>query len=181
MRMVLDPHFQDWGGKLFTSARSCISEPLWLYVSLIRIRSCCWRDEKRKKKWHTEIKSPESFNSNTFEHKLKDATKQSPNLIIDTSRIKKVRDLKVRNFLVNQMRKQKQIKRMIMVTKRGQIIDISALIWYNKDIEVLAGRSMCRARELLFYAIIILKVRQAVMDMHRFGAFFFILVRLLSP
>ena len=42
----------------------------------------------------------------------------------------------------------------------------------NKDIEVLAGRSMCRARELLFYAIIILKVRQAVMDMHRFGAFF---------
>lgn len=75
-----------------------------------------------------EIKSPESFNSNTFEHKLKDATKQSPNLIIDTSRIKKVRDLKVRNFLVNQMRKQKQIKRMIMVTKRGQIIDISSLI-----------------------------------------------------
>jgi len=36
-----------------------------------------------------EIKSPESFNSNTFEHKLKDATKQSPNLIIDTSRMKK--------------------------------------------------------------------------------------------
>lgn len=69
-----------------------------------------------------EIKSPESFNSNTFEHKLKDATKQSPNLIIDTYRIKKVRDLKVRNFLVNQMRKQKQIKRMIMVTKRGQIM-----------------------------------------------------------
>ena len=63
-----------------------------------------------------------------FEHKLKDATKQSPNLIIDTSRMKKVRDLKVRNFLVNQMRKQKQIKHMIMVTKRGQIIDISALI-----------------------------------------------------
>ena len=75
-----------------------------------------------------EIKSPESFNSNTFEHKLKDATKQSPNLIIDTSRIKKVRDLKVRSFLVNQMRKQKQIKKMIMITKHGQIIDISTLI-----------------------------------------------------
>lgn len=75
-----------------------------------------------------EIKSPESFNSNTFEHKLKDATKQSPNLVIDTSRIKKVRDLKVRSFLVNQMRKQKQIKKMIMITKHGQIIDISTLI-----------------------------------------------------
>lgn len=75
-----------------------------------------------------EIKSPESFNTNTFEHTLKDATKQSPNLIIDTHRIKRVRDSKVRAFLIAQMRKQKQIKNMIMVTKRGQIIDISALI-----------------------------------------------------
>ena len=75
-----------------------------------------------------EIKSPESFNANTLEHTLKDAIKQSPNLIIDTSRIKKVRDLKARTFLVNQMRKQKQIRNIIMITKRGQIIDISALI-----------------------------------------------------
>ena len=75
-----------------------------------------------------EIKSPESFNSNTLEHKLKNATKQSPNLIIDTSRIKKVRDLKVRNFLVSQMQKQKQIKKIIMITKHGQIVDISTLI-----------------------------------------------------
>lgn len=75
-----------------------------------------------------EIKSPESFNPNTFEHTLKDATRQSPNLIIDTSRIKKVRDLKVRAFLISQMRMQKRIKNIIMITKRGQIIDISALI-----------------------------------------------------
>lgn len=75
-----------------------------------------------------EIKSPESFNSNTFEHKLKDTTRQAPNLIIDTSRIKKVRDLKVRSFLVDQIRKQKQIKKMIMITKHGQIVDISTLI-----------------------------------------------------
>lgn len=46
MRMVLDPHCQDWGGKLFTSARSCIAEPLWLYVSLIRIRSCCCQKKR---------------------------------------------------------------------------------------------------------------------------------------
>ena len=78
---------------------------------------------------HTaDIKSPEAFNANTFEHTLKNAVKQSPNLIIDTFRMKKVRDLKVRNFLVNQMRKQKQIKKIIMITKRGQIVDISALV-----------------------------------------------------
>lgn len=75
-----------------------------------------------------EIKSPEAFNTNTFEHTLKNAIKQSPNLIIDTSRMKKVRDLKVRNFLVSQKRKQKQIKKLIMITKHGQIIDISSLI-----------------------------------------------------
>lgn len=75
-----------------------------------------------------EIKSPESFNANTFEHTLKNATRQSPNLIIDTSRLKKVRDSKIQTFLINQMRKQKQIKKMIMITKRGRIIDISMLV-----------------------------------------------------
>lgn len=34
-------HCHDWGGKLLTSARSCTAEPLWVYVSLILIRSCC--------------------------------------------------------------------------------------------------------------------------------------------
>ena len=79
-------------------------------------------------KMEFEIKSPESFNANTLEHKLKDAVKQSPNIIMDTFRIKKVHDVKIMNFLINQARKQKQIKHLIMVTKRGQIIDISALI-----------------------------------------------------
>ena len=37
-----DHHCHDWGGKLLTSARSCTAEPLWVYVSLILIRSCCW-------------------------------------------------------------------------------------------------------------------------------------------
>ena len=75
-----------------------------------------------------EIKSPESFNPNTLEHKLKDATKQSPNIIIDSSRMRKIRDDKVRMFLVNQVRKQKQIKKMLFITKKGQIIDIFGLI-----------------------------------------------------
>ena len=56
------------------------------------------------------------------------AVRQSPNLIIETSRMKKVKDLKVRRFLINQMHKQKQIKNIIMITKHGQIIDISALV-----------------------------------------------------
>ncbi len=75
-----------------------------------------------------EIKSPESFNTNTLEHTIKDALKQSPNIIIDTSRIRKIRDSKIRSFLANLAKRQKQIKRLIMITKRGQIIDILSLI-----------------------------------------------------
>lgn len=75
-----------------------------------------------------EIKSPEGFNPNTFEHTLKDALKQSPNIIIDSSRIKKVRDNKIRAFLVGQVRKHKQIKKMLFITKQGRIVDIFGLI-----------------------------------------------------
>lgn len=75
-----------------------------------------------------EIKSPRSFNANSFEHTLKRGIRQSPNLIIDSSRMKGVRDDKIRVFLVNQARKQKQIKKLLFITKRGQIVDISAFI-----------------------------------------------------
>lgn len=75
-----------------------------------------------------EIKSPKSANSNTLEHILKKALKQSSNIIIDTSKMKNVRDDNTRRFLINQVRIRKQIKKLIMISKRGQIIDISSLV-----------------------------------------------------
>ena len=75
-----------------------------------------------------EIKSPKSANANSLEHILKKAVKQSCNIIIDTSRMKNIRDNNTRRFLVNQARLRKQIKKLIMITKQGQIIDVSALI-----------------------------------------------------
>lgn len=75
-----------------------------------------------------EIKSPKTSNTNSLEHLLKKALKQSPNIIIDTSRMKHSRDDNIRKFLVAQAKSRKQIKKLIMVTKHGQIIDISALI-----------------------------------------------------
>ena len=75
-----------------------------------------------------EIKSPKSANSNTLEHVLKKALKQSSNIIIDTSRMKNVRDDNTRRFLINQVRIRKQIKKLIMISKQGQIIDISSLV-----------------------------------------------------
>ena len=75
-----------------------------------------------------EIKSPKSANANSLEHILKKAVKQSCNIIIDTSRMKNIRDDNTWRFLVNQSRLRKQIKKLIMITKQGQIIDVSVLI-----------------------------------------------------
>ena len=75
-----------------------------------------------------EIKSPKSANANSLEHILKKAVKQSCNIIIDTSRMKNVRDDNTRRFLVNQVRIRRQINNLIMITKQGQIIDISVLV-----------------------------------------------------
>lgn len=74
-----------------------------------------------------EIKSPKTVSANTLEHLLKKGLRQCSNLIIDTSRTK-MRDDKVCSFLVAQMRKTKQIKKMLLITKKGQIIDIFGLI-----------------------------------------------------
>lgn len=75
-----------------------------------------------------EIKSPKSANSDTLEHILKKALKQSSNIIIDTSRMKNTCDDNTRRFLINQVRIRKQIKKLIMISKQGQIIDISSLV-----------------------------------------------------
>ncbi len=75
-----------------------------------------------------EIKSPKSANANSLEHILKKAVKQSCNIIIDTSRMKNVRDDNTRRFLINQVRIRRQINNLIMITKQGQIIDVSALV-----------------------------------------------------
>lgn len=74
-----------------------------------------------------EIKSPKSSNANSLEHLLKKALTQSCNIIFDTSRMKNARDDNTYNFLITQFKVRKQIKRLIMVTKKGKIIDISNL------------------------------------------------------
>ena len=77
-----------------------------------------------------EIKSPLTDKANTLEHMIKRALRQSPNLIIDSSRTngKKIRDDQIRKFLVAKARRHKQIKRMLFITRHGQIIDIKGLV-----------------------------------------------------
>ena len=75
-----------------------------------------------------EIKSPRSAVANSLEYTLKKALKQSENIIFDTSRIRHVKDDNIRRFLVNQMKMRKQIRRLLMITKKGQIIDIGGMV-----------------------------------------------------
>lgn len=75
-----------------------------------------------------EIKSPITNKPDKLERNIKRGLKQSKNIIFDSSRIKKMRDDNLRRFLINKARTQKQIGKLLFVTKKGQIIDIKALI-----------------------------------------------------
>lgn len=75
-----------------------------------------------------ELKAPESFNSNTMDHMIRRAVKQSPNLVIDMCRMKKVNSIKVINFLENYVMEHKSVKKMLLIDKKGRVVDIFSLI-----------------------------------------------------
>lgn len=72
-----------------------------------------------------EIKSPFTNKPDKLERNLKRALKQSKNIIFDSSRTKNIRDDKLYKFLITKAGQQKQIGRLIFITKRGRTIDIS--------------------------------------------------------
>lgn len=74
-----------------------------------------------------EIKSPITNNPKKIIRNVKRALEQSPNVIIDSARIKGMRDDTLRKLLVSRAKDQKTLKRLLLITKRGQIIDIMAL------------------------------------------------------
>ncbi len=78
-----------------------------------------------------EMKSPRSSNTNSMEQLIKDALykKQCPNIIFDSLRLKNVRDEKVVEFLISQVKTRKKIKNMLFVNKHHELIDIFTLIW----------------------------------------------------
>lgn len=74
-----------------------------------------------------EIKSPETDKTRSLEQAIRTALKQCPNIIIDACRMK-IRDDKARSFLLKKCREQKQIKHMLYISKKGEIIDLFELI-----------------------------------------------------
>lgn len=74
-----------------------------------------------------EIKSPETELTRSIEQTIRIALRQSPNIIIDACRLK-MRDDKAIAYLTKKCREQKQIKRMLYISKKNEIIDIFGLI-----------------------------------------------------
>ena len=77
-----------------------------------------------------EMKSPRSFNTNSMEQLIKDALykKQCPNIEFDSLRLKGIRDDKVVEFLISQVKMRNRIKSMLFVNKRHELIDIVKLV-----------------------------------------------------
>lgn len=76
-----------------------------------------------------EIKSPITDNQKKIIRNVKRALEKCPNVIIDSSRIKGVRDDAIQRTLKNKMRDLPGLKKLLLINKRGQIIDISSLVW----------------------------------------------------
>lgn len=71
-----------------------------------------------------EIKSPLTANLPGIERNLKRASKQSPDIIIDSCRTKKLRDQTIQRFLQQKLLQQKSIHRILFINRKREIIDI---------------------------------------------------------
>ena len=75
-----------------------------------------------------EIKSPITNNPKKIIRNVKRALEKCPNVIIDFSRMKNVDDSVAQRILVNKAKDLPRINSLLLINKRGQIIDITSLV-----------------------------------------------------
>ena len=75
-----------------------------------------------------EIKSPITDNPKKIIRNVKRALEKCPNVIIDSSRIKGLSDEAIRRTLKNKVKDLPGLKNLLFINKRGQIVDIIALV-----------------------------------------------------
>ncbi|MBR3594723.1 hypothetical protein IKL45_00585 [Candidatus Saccharibacteria bacterium] len=76
-----------------------------------------------------EMKAPEGSTTKSIERNIVKAVHhQSGNIVIDTIRMKNVRDKSVQSFLVERLREGKGIQRILFVNRKREVIDINALM-----------------------------------------------------
>ena len=75
-----------------------------------------------------EFKSPEGSNIKSIQRNIVRALNQSQNIVIDSFRMKHIQDRSIKNALITRLKAGKGIKRLIFVTRKGEVIDINSLI-----------------------------------------------------
>ena len=75
-----------------------------------------------------ELKSPRTDKLSAIERNLKRASKQSQNIITDTHRLQRLHDASVQKLLIQKLRGQKTIQRLLLVNRKREVIDIASLI-----------------------------------------------------
>ncbi len=75
-----------------------------------------------------EIKSPITSNPKKIVRNIKRALQQSNNVIIDAARIKGMSDKMLCKLLIGRAKDQKTLKRLLLITKSCQVIDIMSFI-----------------------------------------------------
>ena len=75
-----------------------------------------------------EIKSPITDNPKKIIRNVKRALEKSPNVIIDSSRVKGLKDEAIQRALKNRVKDLPGLRSLLFINKRGQIIDVIALI-----------------------------------------------------
>lgn len=71
-----------------------------------------------------EVKSPETTTVKSLQRILRRACRQSPNIILDTARMTRLSDSAVERELRRLKPLIKSIRRLILVTKSGDVVDI---------------------------------------------------------
>ncbi|MBQ2623016.1 hypothetical protein IJG12_01700 [Candidatus Saccharibacteria bacterium] len=76
-----------------------------------------------------EFKSPEGTTIKCIENNLQKALRnQSNNIVIDTSRVKYLKDRSIKSYLISRMKRKHGINKLILITKNREVVDI------NKDV-----------------------------------------------
>ena len=75
-----------------------------------------------------EIKSPITDNPKKITRNVKRALEKCQNVIIDSSRVKGLKDSDIQRLLINKAKDLPTLKNLIFINKRGQIIDIMVLV-----------------------------------------------------
>ena len=76
-----------------------------------------------------EFKSPEGKTIKCVENNLQKALRyQSKKIVIDSCRVKNLRDETTKHYLIGRMRRKRGIRRVIFVNRAGEAVDINLLI-----------------------------------------------------